>query len=68
MKIYLKRFEKTGSAILGKLYIEEDYFCYILENPTKHLNPGIFTVEFEWSPAFNRMLYEVKDDLKISYW
>jgi len=54
------RLEKTEEGILGVLLIDSRIFCYTLEHPTKELRSGTYPAVFEYSPKFDRELYELK--------
>jgi len=54
------RLEKTDEGILGVLLIDGIIFCSTLEHPKLFLKSGTYPAEFEYSPKFDRELYELK--------
>lgn len=52
----LVRDKRTGTAILGSLYLNGAFICYTLENAVKAIPCGMYTVQNSQSPKFKREL------------
>ena len=52
----LIRYTRTGTAILGSLYLNGAFICYTLENSTKAIPAGLYSIENSKSPKFGREL------------
>ena len=52
----LVRYTRTDEAILGSLYLNGAFICYTLENASKAIPCGIYTVQNSKSPKFKREL------------
>ena len=52
----LVRDKRTGTAILGRLFIGDTCICYTLENAQKAIPVGIYSIENSKSPKFGREL------------
>ena len=52
----LVRDKRTGTAILGSLYLNGAFICYTLENEAKAIPCGMYTVQNSKSPKFKREL------------
>lgn len=52
----LVRDKRTGTAILGSLYLNGAFICYTLENAAKAIPAGIYSIENSKSPKFGREL------------
>jgi len=52
----LIRDKRTGTAILGSLYLNGAFICYTLENAVKAIPCGMYTVQNSQSPKFKREL------------
>ena len=50
------RDKRTGTAILGSLYLNGAFICYTLENAVKAIPCGMYTVQNSQSPKFKREL------------
>ena len=72
IKIIIKRIVKTDEYTLGKLYINNEYFCDTLEDKVRLLNEyedkvygetaipsGVYKVILSYSPRFDRFLPEL---------
>lgn len=54
MTITVQRMRKTQDGIFGKLSLDwAPFTCYTVENLLHAITPGVYTVEFTWSPEFN---------------
>jgi hypothetical protein len=57
MKLTVVRYKKTDDGIFGKLSIDQSLFtCFTCENLAKAINPGVYSVTFDYSPRFNRTM------------
>ena len=52
----LVRYTRTETAVLGSLYLNGAFICYTLENATKAIPCGMYTVQNSKSPKFKREL------------
>ena len=52
----LVRYKRTGTAILGSLYLNGAFICYTLENTAKAIPAGLYSIENSKSPKFGREL------------
>ena len=52
----LVRDKRTGTAILGSLYLNGAFICYTLENAAKAIPCGMYSVQNSKSPKFKREL------------
>ena len=52
----LVRDKRTGTAILGRLFMGDTCICYTLENATKAIPAGLYSIENSKSPKFGREL------------
>ena len=52
----LVRDKRTGTAILGRLFMGDTCICYTLENATKAIPVGLYSIENSKSPKFGREL------------
>lgn len=52
----LVRDKRTGTAILGRLFIGDTCICYTLENAKKAIPAGLYSIENSKSPKFGREL------------
>ena len=52
----LVRYTRTETAILGSLYLNGAFICYTLENATKAIPVGLYSIENSRSPKFKREL------------
>ena len=52
----LVRDKRTGTAILGRLFIGDTCICYTLENAQKAIPAGLYSIENSKSPKFGREL------------
>ena len=52
----LIRYTRTEKAILGSLYLNGAFICYTLENATKAIPTGLYSIENSKSPKFGREL------------
>ena len=52
----LVRDKRTGTAILGSLYLNGAFICYTLENAAKAIPTGLYLVQNSMSPKFKREL------------
>lgn len=52
----LVRDKRTGTAILGSLYLNGAFICYTLENAAKAIPAGLYSIENSKSPKFKREL------------
>lgn len=52
----LVRDKRTGTAILGSLYLNGAFICYTLENADKAIPAGLYSIENSKSPKFGREL------------
>ena len=50
------RDKRTGTAILGRLFIGDTCICYTLENAQKAIPVGFYSIENSKSPKFGREL------------
>lgn len=48
--------DEKGNAILGRLYLNGQFICYTLENLSKAIPDGHYTLENSKSPKFKREL------------
>lgn len=64
MKLRLERFEHQTKATIGKLYVDDVFFCYTLEDVVRNVKvqnetaipAGTYQVLITWSPRFQRQL------------
>lgn len=68
MKLRVERLWKKDTYTIGKLYVDDKYFCNTLEDTVRDLNKekkipgktaipyGEYKVVFNWSPKFGRNL------------
>ena len=47
---------RTETAVLGRLYLGSDFLCYTLENASKAIPAGLYSVQNSVSPKFKREL------------
>jgi hypothetical protein len=52
----LIRDKRTGTAILGRLFMGDTCICYTLENAQKAIPTGLYSIENSKSPKFGREL------------
>ena len=52
----LIRYNRTEKAILGSLYLNGAFICYTLENASKAIPAGLYSIENSKSPKFKREL------------
>lgn len=52
----LVRYTRTEKAVLGSLYLNGAFICYTLENASKAVPCGLYTVQNSKSPKFKREL------------
>ena len=52
----LVRYTRTEKAILGSLYLNGAFVCYTLENASKAIPAGLYSIENSVSPKFKREL------------
>lgn len=52
----LVRYTRTETAVLGSLYLNGAFVCYTLENASKAIPCGLYTVQNDKSPKFKREL------------
>lgn len=52
----LVRYTRTEKAVLGSLYLNGAFICYTLENASKAIPCGLYTVQNSKSPKFKREL------------
>lgn len=52
----LVRDKRTGTAILGRLFMGDTCICYTLENAQKAIPAGLYSIENSRSPKFGREL------------
>ena len=52
----LVRDKRTGTAILGRLFMGDTCICYTLENAQKAIPVGFYSIENSRSPKFGREL------------
>lgn len=52
----LVRYTRTEKAVLGSLYMNGAFICYTLENASKAVPCGLYTVQNSKSPKFKREL------------
>ena len=52
----LVRDKRTGTAILGRLFMGDTCICYTLENAQKAIPVGFYSIENSKSPKFGREL------------
>lgn len=52
----LVRDKRTGTAILGRLFIGDTCICYTLENAQKAIPVGFYSIKNSNSPKFGREL------------
>jgi hypothetical protein len=52
----LVRDKRTGTAILGRLFMGDTCICYTLENAQKAIPAGFYSIENSKSPKFGREL------------
>jgi len=52
----LIRDKRTGTAILGRLFMGDTCICYTLENAQKAFPAGLYSIENSKSPKFGREL------------
>jgi hypothetical protein len=52
----LVRDKRTGTAILGRLFMGDTCICYTLENAQKAIHAGFYSIENSRSPKFGREL------------
>lgn len=64
MKLRLERFEHQQKSTIGKLYVDDVFFCYTLEDVVRNVKiqnetaipAGTYQVLITWSPRFQRQL------------
>lgn len=69
MKINLKRHTFTETSTLGDLFLNEQWFCYTLEDPEQEVKipgqtcipAGKYKVSLNHSPRFKRLMPQVLD-------
>lgn len=52
----LVRDKRTGTAILGRIFMGDTCICYTLENAQKAIPAGLYSIENSKSPKFGREL------------
>ena len=52
----LVRYTRTEEAVLGSLYLNGAFICYTLENASKAIPCGMYSVQNSKSPKFKREL------------
>lgn len=52
----LVRYTRTETAVLGSLYLNGAFICYTLENASKAIPCGMYSVQNSKSPKFKREL------------
>jgi hypothetical protein len=52
----LVRDKRTGTAILGRLFMGDTCICYTLENAQKAIPAGFYSIKNSMSPKFGREL------------
>lgn len=52
----LVRYTRTEEAVLGSLYLNGTFICYTLENASKTIPCGMYSVQNSKSPKFKREL------------
>jgi hypothetical protein len=52
----LIRDKRTGTAILGRLFMGDTCICYTLENAQKAIPAGFYSIKNSMSPKFGREL------------
>ena len=52
----LVRDKRTGTAIMGRLFMGDTCICYTLENAQKAIPVGFYSIENSKSPKFGREL------------
>lgn len=62
----LVRDKRTGTAILGYLYLNGAFICYTLENSAKSIPAGFYSIENSKSPKFGRELPLLFSDKVLS--
>lgn len=58
----LIRLNRTETAILGSLYLNGAFVCYTLENASKAIPCGVYSVQNSQSPKFGRELPLIFND------
>jgi hypothetical protein len=68
MKVRIDRDICATEVTLGKLFIDGEEFCFVLEEPWRNNEPnvsciptGVYDVVREWSNKFQMELFEIKD-------
>ena len=56
MQLHLKRKIKTADALIGDLFVDGVWNCFILENRHRAIKEGKFKVVITYSPRFKRYL------------
>ena len=57
MLLIIARTSKTKDGIFGNLCIDGNPFkCVTMENLNKEINPGVYELNFTYSPHFNRIM------------
>lgn len=54
--IVIVREERTDTAIIGSMFLNDTFICYTLENAAKAIPAGFYNVENGKSPKFKREL------------
>mgnify|MGYP003473328904 FL=1 len=54
--LVIVREERTDTAIIGSMFLNDTFICYTLENAAKAIPAGIYNVENGKSPKFKREL------------
>jgi hypothetical protein len=55
-KILLERQEPIAGSILGKLFINDKFFCYTLERVAVAIPPHLYQVVLNQSPKFRKLM------------
>lgn len=53
---------RTETAVLGRLYLNGAFICHTLENASKEVPCGVYTVQNSQSPKFKRELPLIFND------
>lgn len=55
----------TGSTVMGRLYLGGVFVCWTLENATKAIPVGLYTIQNSVSPKFKRELPLIYNDTSV---
>lgn len=47
---------RTETTVMGKLFLNGAFICYTLENSTKTIPEGVYSIQNSYSPKFKREL------------